>query len=194
MVSYKALSALVATTATVAATSPNTLNVTVLGAQNNHSTLECWALNPGFQQSSTAGTSGSDALNLGLVGGNASFSILPARFDGGLHNAPALQCVSSFSFSFSSGAMANYAHRWVIFLSGLAHITLPHSNADAWVDGGKNGAILALDTAAVSAEGHYTRYPSDEETVALQVPVGENAVPGHRVLHEGACKGSEVGV
>lgn len=135
---------------------------------------------------------------MGLVGGNASFSILPARFDGGLHNAPALQYVSSFFFFFflfsSSGAMANYVHRWVIFLSGLAHITLPHSNAEAWVNGGKNGAILALDTAAVSAEGHYTRYPSDEETVALQVPVGEKEMPGHRVLHEGACKRSEVKV
>lgn len=44
-------------------------------------------------------------------------------------------------------------HRWVVFLSGLAHITLPHSNAEARVNGGKNGAILALDTAAVSTEG-----------------------------------------
>lgn len=88
--------------------------------------------------------------------------------------------------------MANYFRRWVIFLSGLAHIALPHSDAEAWVHGGKNGAILALDTTAVSAEGHYTRYPSDEETLALQVPFGERGVPGHQVLHTGACKGSEV--
>jgi fatty acid/phospholipid biosynthesis enzyme len=42
----------------------------------------------------------------------------------------------------------------VIFLSGLAHITLPNSTAEAWVSGGKTGAILALDTADVSALGH----------------------------------------
>lgn len=94
MVSPRGLTSLLAiATSTVAATSPSTLNVTVLGAQNNHSTLECWALDPGFKQSSTPGTSGSEALSLGFVNGNASFSILPARFDGGLHNAPALQYV-----------------------------------------------------------------------------------------------------
>lgn len=81
--------------------------------------------------------------------------------------------------------------RWVIFLSGLAHITLPKSTAEAWIPGGRGGAILALDTAAVSVEGHYTEYPSETETVALQVPVG-GKVPGHRVLYGGACKGSEV--
>ena len=135
---------------------------------------------------------------MGLVGGNASFSVLPARFDGGLHNAPVLQYVSFFFFCLFLGGGGQWLimpiHRWVVFLSGLAHITLPHSNAEARVNGGKNGAILALDTAAVSTEGHYTRYPSDEETVALQVPVGEEEVPGHWVLYEGACKGSEVEV
>ena len=83
-------------------------------------------------------------------------------------------------------------NRWVIFLSGLAHITLPESDDEAWIHGGKEGAILALDTAAVSAQGHYTEYPSDEVTVALQVPFKE--VPGHRVLHRGACEGREVDV
>lgn len=81
--------------------------------------------------------------------------------------------------------------RWIIFLSGLAHITLPNSTAEAWIAGGRRGAILALDTAAVSAEGHYTEYPSETETVALQVPVGKRE-PGHRVLYGEACKGSEV--
>lgn len=83
-------------------------------------------------------------------------------------------------------------NRWVIFLSGLAHITLPESDDEAWIHGGKEGAILALDTAAVSAQGHYTKYPSDEMTVALQVPFKE--VPGHRVLHRRACEGREVDV
>jgi hypothetical protein len=75
----------------------NTLNITVINTQNNHSTLECWALEPGFQTSSQAGTSGTQALNLGPVGGgtgsNASYTVLPAGFDGGRHNAPAKQYV-----------------------------------------------------------------------------------------------------
>lgn len=84
-------------------------------------------------------------------------------------------------------------NRWVIFLSGLAHITLPNSTAEAWIPGGKNGAILALDTADVSALGHITKYPSQESTIALQIPLGQG-IPSHRVLHAGACKGEELQV
>lgn len=84
--------------------------------------------------------------------------------------------------------------RWVVFIAGLAHITLPGSDNEAWIHGGKNGAILALDTADYSEKGHYTTYPSDEETVAMLVPFSEKQIPGHRVLHDGACKGDEVGV
>lgn len=97
MVSFKYLATLLTSTAAVAATTDptapsfNTLNVTVIGARNNQSTLECWALDPGFVESSQAGTAGSEALNLGPVNGNASFSVLPAKFDGGRHNAPAMQ-------------------------------------------------------------------------------------------------------
>ncbi|KAJ5369816.1 uncharacterized protein N7496_005908 [Penicillium cataractarum] len=154
----------------------NTLNITVINAQNNSSTLECWALEPGFQTSSQAGTTGTQALNLGPAGGagtNATYTVLPAGFDGGRHNAPAKQ--------------------WVIFISGLAHITLPNSTTEAWIAGGKYGAILALDTVDVSGLGHITRYPSAEETVAIQVPLGEGGVlPDHEVLYEGGCVGEEV--
>ncbi|KAJ5662743.1 hypothetical protein N7462_011669 [Penicillium macrosclerotiorum] len=154
----------------------NTLNITVLGARHNRSTLECWALEPGFTTSSESGTSGSQALNLGPIGGgnagNATYTIIPAGFDGGRHNAPELQ--------------------WVVFLSGVAHITLPNSTTEAWITGGKNGAILALDTADASALGHITTYPSQEKTIALEIPLGAGSVPGHTVLHEGACREAEL--
>ncbi|KAJ5637689.1 hypothetical protein N7490_007568 [Penicillium lividum] len=154
----------------------STLNVTVLSAQNNASTLECWALEPGFTTSSEAGTSGSRSLNLGPLGGkiagNSTYTIIPAKYDGGRHNAPLKQ--------------------WVVFLSGQAHITLPNSTTEAVVTGGKNGAILALDTADVSGLGHVTKYPSNESTVTLEVPLGEEGIPGHTVLHSGACKGVEL--
>jgi hypothetical protein len=68
----------------------------------------------------------------------------------------------------------------VIFLAGLAHITLPNSTAEAWVAGGKNEAILALDTADVSAFGHYTTYPSKGQTIALEIPLGRGAFRGIR--------------
>ncbi|KAL2005702.1 hypothetical protein VTN00DRAFT_10195 [Thermoascus crustaceus] len=124
-----------------------------------------------------SGTAGAAILPIGTLGGNGSYSVVPAGFDGGRHNAPAAQ--------------------WVIFLSGLAHITLPHphrsntANNEAWILGGKNGAILALDTADVSADGHITRYPSGEATIALQIPLEGGVPPKHRVLHSGACKPEE---
>ncbi|EAW10504.1 uncharacterized protein ACLA_049760 [Aspergillus clavatus NRRL 1] len=162
-----------ATTAIAVASVPETLNITVLSAQNNQSTLECWALEPGFVSSTQPGISGTAALTMGPVGANASYSILPAQFDGGRHNAPARQ--------------------WVIFVSGLAHLTLPHSQDEAWIRGGKHGMILALDTADVSADGHYTTYPSDEVTAAVVVPLKNgDGDPGHRVLHKGACNAAEL--
>lgn len=40
--------------------------------------------------------------------------------------------------------------RFVVFLSGLIHLTLPNSTDEAWVVGGKYGMILAGDTAGKS--------------------------------------------
>lgn len=100
-----------------------------------------------------------------------SYSVLPPNFNAGVHNAPTTQ--------------------WVAFLSGLAHITLPNSTVDAYVPGGKNGFIFAADTAAVSATGHSTNYPSDCETIALQIPTG-GTIPKHNVLHPGPCEQAEV--
>jgi hypothetical protein len=77
-------------------------------------------------------------------------------------------------------------------MSGLASITLPNSKTYALVHGGKNGAILALDTADVSGLGHITKYPSDESTITLEIPLGEEGIPGHVVLHSGACEGVEL--
>lgn len=99
MVLLKSLATILTGAAAAAAATPNTLNVTVIGAQDNKSTLECWALEPGFVESSQAGTAGSAALNLGPFNGNASYSILPANFDGGKHNAPALQYIISTPLS-----------------------------------------------------------------------------------------------
>ena len=73
------------------------------------------------------------------------------------------------------------------FVSGLAHITIPNSTQQVWVRGGKHGLIIAADTAAVSTYGHITGYPSDQETVALQIPTAGGKAPEHRVLHESAC-------
>ncbi|KAI0313402.1 hypothetical protein OF83DRAFT_1065556 [Amylostereum chailletii] len=151
---------------------PNTLNVTALATLNGKSIFQCWALKSGFATSSQAGTAGASILQLGALA-NASYSILPARFAAGQHNAPNVQ--------------------WVVFLSGLAHITLPNATlpidntttayaTEAWVAGGAFGTILATDVAANSSAGHITTYPSGEETRAIQIPIPDNAIPAHDVI------------
>ena len=50
---------------------------------------------------------------------------------------------------------------------------------------GVNGFLVAAD---VTGTGHYTDYPSDKTTIALQVPFKNGRLPEHDVLHSGACK------
>ncbi len=49
---------------------------------------------------------------------------------------------------------------------------------------GVNGFLVANDVKGI---GHYTTYPSDKETVALQVPFEGGVVPDHEVLAKTAC-------
>jgi hypothetical protein len=68
---------------------PPALNLTAISASNGKSILECWAL-PGFVASARAGTVG--ALNLFLRDlANATYTVIPPQFNGGLHNTPAPQ-------------------------------------------------------------------------------------------------------
>jgi hypothetical protein len=49
---------------------------------------------------------------------------------------------------------------------------------------GVNGLIVAADVKGI---GHFTTYPSDKETVALQIPFKDGIAPRHEVLKRGAC-------
>lgn len=148
------------------------LNVTAIGARNGSSTLECWQMDAPFVISNQAGTVGSALANLGNVTG-LLYSVIPAGFDGGVHNAPAKQ--------------------WVVFTTGLAYITLPDDpSTSAHVSGGAFGVIFAADTADVSGRGHRTQYPGITETIALQIPTEDGAEPPHAVLHPGPCLAKEV--
>ena len=63
-------------------------------------------------------------------------------------------------------------------------MTLPNSKDEIWIMEGVNGFLIAADVEGV---GHFTEYPSDKETVALQVPFKDGVVPNHVVLKIGAC-------
>lgn len=69
-------------------------------------------------------------------------------------------------------------------LSGLAHVTLPESDDELYIVEGVNGLIVAADT---RGEGHFTEYPSDKPSIALQMPFKDGKVPKHHVLNKGVC-------
>lgn len=83
-------------------------------------------------------------------------------------------------------------YRYVAFLSGLAHITIPGSDEEVTIKGGAGGLIIAADTADVSEQGHITQYPGDTPTAALQIPFKDGKIPPHRVLHRGPCREEEM--
>lgn len=56
---------------------------------------------------------------------------------------------------------------------------------EAWIAGGADGFLSAIDT---EGSGHSTNYPTDQPTVSLQIPFAsvEN-VPAHEIVSEGPC-------
>ncbi|KAI0898278.1 hypothetical protein F4806DRAFT_493938 [Annulohypoxylon nitens] len=150
------------------------LNITALTGKNNVSVLECWQLKTPFVTSDIPGIVGTQTLDMGGVS-NATYSILPARFDGGLHNAPYKQ--------------------WVWFMSGIIQLSLPNGTDTALLYGGKYGLVFVDDTKDISGWGHETVYPSGDEVIAISIPVQGNSAPEHSVLHSGGCTMDEqVGV
>jgi hypothetical protein len=76
-------------------------------------------------------------------------------------------------------------------MSGLVHITLPNSDHEAWIQGGKYGFLIAADTKNVSETGHITEFPGAADTVIAQFPFA-NGLPQHAFLYEGPCKLDEL--
>jgi hypothetical protein len=77
-------------------------------------------------------------------------------------------------------------------MSGLAYVTIPDDNTtSAYISGGEFGLIFAADTADVSDKGHRTQYLGVAETIILQIPVEDNTIPAHTVLHSGPCLANE---
>jgi hypothetical protein len=73
---------------------PKALDVTaIVTDSNNNSALECWQLKTPFGTSTSAGTSGASTLQLGNLA-NATYTVLPPVFAGGVHNAPHPQYVT----------------------------------------------------------------------------------------------------
>lgn len=66
------------------------LNITAIATRRKAPVLECWEMDTPFVVSTDAGIAGSASVGLGNVT-QLTYTVLPAGFDGGLHNAPAKQ-------------------------------------------------------------------------------------------------------
>ena len=77
----------------------------------------------------------------------------------------------------------------MVFTSGLAVVTLPSNTGTAYVRGGQNGIIIAVDTVGT---GHYTSYPSNSETASLFIPFQGGTYPAHSGVAEGPCIGNQL--
>ncbi|RYP27930.1 hypothetical protein DL767_007457 [Monosporascus sp. MG133] len=93
---------------------------------------------------------------------NVSYAVLPARSNEGLHKPP--------------------HQMFFVLLSGLANVTLPEERDDLWIKAGFNGFMIAADNVG---DGHFTEYPSDEQSIALQTPFANGVLPAHRVIKIG---------
>ena len=93
------------------------------------------------------------------------------------------------SFSSCCATLLIHPRRFFVLLSGLAHVTLPNCTDELWIREGVNQLIVAADSVG---QGHFTEYPSDSVTVALQIPFTNNIAPDHKVLRNGACESAEV--
>ena len=71
-----------------------------------------------------------------------------------------------------------------MLLSGLAHVTLLEGDDELWIMEGVNGLMVAAD---IYGDGHFTEYPSDKPTVALQIPFEGGRMPKHRVVRDATC-------
>ncbi|KAL4888895.1 hypothetical protein BDV59DRAFT_124698 [Aspergillus ambiguus] len=134
----------------------------IVNTPDNFSTLQCWNLTTPFVPNTLHGTEqGAIKMTIGDVT-NVTYFSRPPHEDYGLHTAPYAQLV--------------------VFMSGLADISLPRSPEHAIVLGGQNGLIFAMDTVG---EGHYISYSSNEPTVGLMIPLTDGKAPEHVVIEDG---------
>lgn len=183
------------------------LNITALSSRGGYSVIECWQLN-------TEAVYARSALNW-AVGGNATqaeLSIIEPRTTVGQAWAGEVQYARLLSLPREPGNLgrvygnglkskhnADMSVRLTGVLNGLIRVTAPftppggNSTVETHVAHFMPGTVsssflIAADLASIStAAGHYTEFPSNEQTVLVQVPFLNNEVPAHSVLHDGAC-------
>ncbi|KAI1453269.1 hypothetical protein F4805DRAFT_461924 [Annulohypoxylon moriforme] len=146
-------------------------NITAVAAVNGHSTIQCWQLENAFTSKTVLNRSSIYSSDLGGVS-NLSYTFIPPNYDQGVHAAP--------------------FNQWVIFIKGVGLITVPNDNTTAYVVPGETGIVFASDTPDITTDGHRSQYLGVTESIIMQIPALDGAIPAHTVLHSGGCVTSEM--
>ncbi|MCJ1328447.1 hypothetical protein MMC10_005124 [Thelotrema lepadinum] len=154
------------------------LNLTAIALVNNASVIQCWQLNqtittvqfpqgPGII--SDLGPLGNPAIGLGDPV-NATWESVPAG--------------STFP-----GQHAAAAVEYNIVLSGSLLLNISETGQSATIQGGAHGLILVTD---IAGTGHSAAIGPESPAVVMMMPIKDNVVPAHTVLHDGQCAECEM--
>ncbi|KAK7990295.1 hypothetical protein PG990_014575 [Apiospora arundinis] len=164
------------------------LNITALASRNQVSVLECWQLN------ASVPTQAMSAYNyfIGNTTG-ATWSIIEPNTTPGEAWAPAIQLTMVMNGLIRITAPAPSTDPDCIDFLGNRLPTCPDVNVAYMMPGTlASSVIIAADLQSTSTlRGHFTEFPSNEQTVLVQAPFVGNLIPEHVVLHDGACTDNE---
>ncbi|KAK5235584.1 hypothetical protein LTR47_003057 [Exophiala xenobiotica] len=176
----------------------------------HHAVVECWALSSPFITYPTVGK----ALGLGDTA-NATYVVLPPHSAEGWHRPPSPMFFVLLS---GLAHVKTYPHPLTTNVYTDSHTTVDldldldldvsvqqqerqqqqrqqqqtplyaqEPTESLYIVSGVNPLIIAADT-DMRSPGHLTFYPSDTETVAMQIPFKHGKVPEHKVLYGGPCR------
>ncbi|KAB5522041.1 hypothetical protein GE09DRAFT_1195193, partial [Coniochaeta sp. 2T2.1] len=182
--------ALLATFIAEADTGPSKFTVTALTSRDGYSVFECWQL-------ASLPVEAMSATNFEI--GNttkATWSIIEPRTTVGEAWAPAVQSIrlphasasstislTPFQQTLPDPQRPNPHHRPLPHILQLLSLNRPGHDLIQRHETTRTSNVRASSY----IRGHYTEFPSDEPAVLVQVPFVGNRVPGHVILHDGAC-------
>ncbi|KAJ9136570.1 hypothetical protein NKR23_g9717 [Pleurostoma richardsiae] len=166
------------------------LNITAISSRDGYSVLECWQL-------ASVPVEAMSAINY-VISGNttkATWSVIRPQTTVGEAWAPTVQLSMILN-----GLIRITAPSPPPSVNSSGYTAIPGSSSPppqsvAYIMPGTatSSLLIAADMSSTSyLMGHYTEFPSDEETILVQVPFAGNEAPEHSVIYEGPCSSSKV--
>lgn len=79
--------------------------------------------------------------------------------------------------------------RYNVVLSGTLILSVNSTGQSAVIEGGAHGLLLVTDTAGA---GHTAAISPQAPSVVVMLPIKDDVIPAHTVLHDGQCQKCEM--